>query len=126
MVYRIMQNELNNPTIVICPNDTNRSYASDFTNFSNSNISYFVGIDADETLPHAILSGDRNLVTNGVDVHTGFAAIRTTDKPTWSSKIHNRAGNIGLADGSVQQTDSKRLQNIFQSTGTNLVRLAIP
>jgi competence protein ComGC len=125
--YQAMSNELNNPKVVLCPNDPERAAAADFgARFGDSNTSYFVGLDADETMPAMILSGDRNLVTNGKPVLPGLANITTNNILTWSAKIHNLAGNIGLADGSVQQTSSVRMQKFFQDSGTNLIRLAIP
>ncbi len=42
--FAILSNYLNTPTVVWCPGDTGRTRARDFsTQFSNSNISYFVG-----------------------------------------------------------------------------------
>ena len=125
--FQIMSNELNNPKILYCPADKERSSAADFgSKLTDLQISYFVALDAGDTFPAMWLSGDRNLVTNGAEVRPGVVTIRNTDTVTWSSKIHNGAGNIGLADGSVQQTSSANVQNLLKYSGTNLTRLAIP
>jgi prepilin-type processing-associated H-X9-DG protein len=73
-----------------------------------------------------ILSGDRNLDTNRAAVSSGLLVITQTNGLGFTSKIHNRAGNIGLADGSVQQTSSPNLQVYVSRSGTNVTRIAVP
>ena len=41
-------NELNQPKILACPEDKERTRAVDWTRFSNSNVSYFINLDASE------------------------------------------------------------------------------
>jgi prepilin-type N-terminal cleavage/methylation domain-containing protein len=123
--FQVMGDQLNNPKILICPAD-DRGSASNFTTLQNSNLSYFIGLDADETQPAGILSGDRNLITNGVPVVAGLVLVRSSDALNWSAKMHNWAGNIGLADGSVQSTTKAEVQKLFQNAGTNVTRLAVP
>ena len=124
-----MSNELSSPKVLVCPSDRERLRATTFmTPLANSNVSYFVGLDADETRPQTILSGDRNIiggVTNGA-----WMVFRATNTPSWGSDIHNLQGNIGLGDGSVQQFTTNSLAKQFQAalaTQTNpVIRLAIP
>jgi len=124
--FQIMSNDLNNPGIVYCPADTERRPAASFASMNNSNISYFVGLDADESSPAMLLSGDRNLVTNAVETATGVISIRSNDNVTWSAKMHHHTGNVGLADGSIAMENENTLRQFFRSTRTNLTRLAIP
>ncbi len=121
----VMSNEINNTTIVVCPTD-NRNPAASLGQMNNSNLSYFVGLDADERFPSFVLSGDRNLVTNAIAVNPGLAVIRSNQPVAWSKQIHKLAGNVLLADGSVQQTSTSTVSTLFQQTGTNLTRLAVP
>ncbi|HXC97873.1 MAG TPA: H-X9-DG-CTERM domain-containing protein [Verrucomicrobiae bacterium] len=131
-----MSNELASPKILLCPYDdrqlapaivlANGGTVSDFANLSNSNISYFIELDADETSPAMLLSGDRNLVTNGADVVPGLVVLGTNSAMGWSAKMHNGKGNILLADGSVQRTTPSSLQTLLSNTGTNMNRLAVP
>ncbi len=123
--FQVMSNELNNPNILVCPSD-NRNQAVDFDHISNKNVSYFVGLDGDETWPMMPLGGDRNLITNAVGAGPVLAVISTNDVLTWSTAIHRSAGNVLLSDGSVQQVSSAGLQQLFQHSGTNVNRLAIP
>jgi prepilin-type N-terminal cleavage/methylation domain-containing protein len=119
--FRSISNEVNSPKPLTCPSD-GRSKASSWdpgvtgglaNTGAKDNISYFVGIDADETKPQSILSGDRNLQNAGGtqlegDVSLDGPATGNTD--TWMDIMHNKGGNLGLGDGSAQQTSSAGLQ----------------
>jgi type II secretory pathway pseudopilin PulG len=124
--FQVMSNELNNPKILVCPADPGRQAAPNFIRFSNWNVSYFVGVDADETWPAMPLSGDRNLIINGLSVETGLVSVRSSDSLGWTVALHQNEGNLGLADGSVQQATSAALQSFFRHSGTNVNRLAMP
>ena len=51
----------------------------------------------------------------------------TTNRPAgWTADIHQLQGNVGLADGSVQQLSSSRLQAQMAGTGDLTNRLAMP
>ena len=128
--FRVMSNELNSPRILFCPNDRERLRADTFfQTLANSNVSYFVGLDANETRPQSILTGDRNImggVTNGA-----LLSFRSNDVPGWASSIHTNQGNLALGDGSVQQLADQALARRFQTTfvaqaSIMPIRLAIP
>ena len=121
--FRVMSNELDVPAILICPQDTKHVSATNFDALENSNISYFVGLDATDTQPQTLLSGDDNLIVNGTSVQPGILLLHTNDSVTWTKDRHQGSGNILLADGSVQQTTSADLTSIAR-LATN--RLAIP
>jgi len=124
-------NELTSPKVLSCPQDAQRTKVTSWDQLTNDaqHISYFVGLDADETKPWSILSGDRNLTTNGLRA-VGAITITRTITPGWTARIHTNAGTIGLGDGSAQQISARRLQGQFQSALTNLdvgsIRLVIP
>ena len=132
-VYRhfmTMSNELSSPKPLACPEDTKRTPAKDWASgLSNQNISYFVGLEADETKPQMLLSGDRN-ITGGVLTNGNIMLCRSNTVLKWTTAIHNQNGNIGLADGSVQQTSDlglqRQLQAEFQTITNDMIRLAIP
>ena len=132
--YVLMSNELGeSPKILICPSDQ-RQPADIFTNFSNTNLSYFVGVSSDDNYPQSILSGDRNLAPGtapsndyGFSSKTGLGndvAIQTNSKSDpicWSLKIHSYdpkgVGNILLGDGSAQQVTSGNFRANWQPNG---------
>ena len=123
--FQVMSNQFHTPYILSCLADT-RKRAEDFAAFSNGNLSYFINLDADETMPAMPLAGDRNLVTNGFAVSTGLTTVTSNVSLSWSTGIHNNLGNIGLADGSVRRVGNSSLQQLFLQTGTNMTRLAVP
>jgi prepilin-type processing-associated H-X9-DG protein len=123
--FQVMSNQLVNPKILVCPSDK-RTEADSFAVLSNNNLSYFVGLDADESYPSMPLTGDRNLVVDGVSAGPGLWTLTSTNQVGWSAKMHNFGGNVGLADGSVQQLTSSGLQRSIANSGTNVNRLAVP
>ncbi len=123
--FQVMSNELVTPKILVCRAERTRKAAVDFASLANSNVSYFVGLDAHEGDPQQILSGDRDL-TGGV-LRAGFLLTLTPRSPvSWSRDLHKEGGNIGLADGSVQQmTDANARRQIANLTNASF-RLAFP
>ena len=138
--FRVMSNELSTPKILLCPEDTRRVWATNFsTGFDSSHISYFVGLDATETNPQMFLSGDDNFAIGGVPVKSGLLELSSNAPITWTSRRHvavnshfwtparyRFAGNIGMADGSAQQVTTIDLQKALQQTGIATNRLATP
>lgn len=124
--WQVMSNELGNTKMIYCPADT-RKLATGFARLTNSNISYFFGLIADESNPTMLLAGDRNL-TNGRPVLNGILSVATNDNIGWTHEIHRNAGNIAMADGSVQQVTSGKLREAVRNSGaTNgVLRLAMP
>jgi hypothetical protein len=119
--FQVMSNELSAPKLTICPADVTRQSARSFQNgdFSNTNVSYFIGVDASDNYPAMILLGDRNVTLEGSQLKPGLIALATNSPVGWTKDIHVEQGNIGLADGSVQQVSSVRLQKAMEGNGTN-------
>jgi hypothetical protein len=123
--FAIMSNELNNPKILVCPADSKRKAARDFARLSNTNLSYFIGLDADESDPQRLLSGDRNII--GGTLSNGFLRLLATNSVVgWTRELHNNVGNVGLSDGSVQQMTSAKLSDQLHAQSIPIVRLAVP
>ena len=114
-IFQVMSNELSIPKVVTCPAD-DRIPATNFANFNNADISYFVGLDAVDTKPEMILSGDRNIAIND-QLLPGIYPLGTNNPVAWTKAIHKDAGNIGLADGSVQQVTTTGLFQQLKKTG---------
>ena len=58
--FQVMSNELSTPKILVCPADT-RVAATNFVRLKNQNVSYFVGLEANDANPQRFLDGDRNI-----------------------------------------------------------------
>lgn len=142
VIFQVMSNELSTPKIVVCPSDersarTNFSgkppTSGDFNN--NAATSYFVGKDADETNPQMLLSGDRNIgpyvggapdtakpfgygsTGNGLSLTLGTNFTVVATAAGWTDKMHQRQGNLALADGSVQQVTTPKLREALKNSG---------
>jgi competence protein ComGC len=125
--FAVISNELSTPKVLICPADMTRIYAANFTtDFNNGKVSYFVSLDASSDQPEIFLSGDENFAIGGVPVKSGLLELSTNMAITWTTARHKFIGNIGLADGSVQQITTTNLEQAIQSTGVATNRLAIP
>jgi len=122
--FVVMSNELNTPKILICPADV-RAPATNFgPGFANANLSYFVGVTAEETQPQMLLLGDRNL-TNGPLSPERLLRLTTNSTPGWNHELHRFQGNVALADGSVQSLDTPRLRVAVTNSGADNL-LAFP
>lgn len=130
--FVVMSNELASPKVLCCPTDSGRIRAISFAlggALANKNISYIVGLDADERIRERFLSGDRNLTggtTNGT-----LLVYSTNSIPGWDTNLHNLQGNIAYSDGSVQQLTNAGLARQVQAalatlTNATELRLAIP
>jgi prepilin-type processing-associated H-X9-DG protein len=131
VLWQTMSNQLSTPFMLHCPADTNGFPATNFDiGFSDANISYFFSLEAADTYPQMILDGDDNLAINGVRLKPGILNLPTTDSLTWTKERHRGTGNIGMADGSVQQTTINTLNSavIAATNGApvNTYRLVIP
>ena len=126
--FQVMSNELSTPKVVFCPAETdrNRSIATNFFNFNNSNISFFVGVVSNDNNPSLILSGDHNL-TNGTRIRNGLLELTSNNLTGWTAEMHNKVGNILLADGSVQEVSISGLNSAVANTGvpTNQIQMPI-
>jgi prepilin-type N-terminal cleavage/methylation domain-containing protein/prepilin-type processing-associated H-X9-DG protein len=124
--FEVMSNELSTPKFLFCPAeaDRHRFVATNF-NLSNSNLTYFIGLDAIETNGTLILYGDHN-ITNGKPIRNGLLALTTNVPAGWTSDIHNKMGNILLADGSVQQESMTGLRYQIATTGVATNRVQMP
>ena len=122
--FQALSNELATPKVLRCSTDT-RTSAERFNILSNTNLSYFAGLDTHESMPERILSGDRNIL--GGTVNDAYLRLFAPGSPAaWHTNMHVRSGNIGLADGSAQQVDDKGLTAQIGSQRLQVIRLAIP
>ena len=141
-IFQAMSNELSTPKILYCPSEYEaRQAASTFAGViaagsanaipytNDMNVSYFVGVDAQDTYPGMFLTGDHNLgngnpptatFTPGnyfVSLGTNFQTSTLNTTVGWMDNMHSKQGNVGLADGSVQGFSKNRLQDALKNTG---------
>jgi len=131
-----LSNELVTPKMLICPSDLGvgapRKMASNFSasdpnggfftlGYGNASLSYLIGLHSYSWLPRSVLSGDRNIRWDGVNVSCTLgigAATFANDFPVdvyWTNAIHGETGNILFADGTVEQLSTAGLQRAIGS-----------
>ena len=126
-IFLVMSNELSTPKILICPADTTHKPATRFTaDFDKSHVSYFAGVDAAENHPSRWLSGDSNLSVDGTPAPSGLLKLSSSSTVAWTAERHVNQGNLGLADGSVQQTTAAGMQKFLSQSGLPIQRLVLP
>jgi prepilin-type N-terminal cleavage/methylation domain-containing protein len=106
--FQTLSNELVTPKLLACPSDT-RSPAISFALLQNSNLSYFVGANADPVRPNSILAGDRN-VTNGNSGHSSLLRLGDSSRLQWTTELHMQRGNLLFSDGRVEERNSLHSQ----------------
>ncbi len=112
--FTTLKEELVTPKVVVCPAQI--PSAGIHTNFAgdsirDNRISYFAGLDASETSPLKLLSGDRNMRELTSSTQVGDLVIGDPGQNStiskidwgWTGNYHVNQGNAALADGSVQQ-----------------------
>ncbi len=120
--FLLASNELATPKILNCPADLERKPADTFAALDTLNVSFAIGDDADQHRPNTIILADRNI--SGFDV-TGLpenTACYTIASPTGGRRAKwdkigghgSNAGNLGFADGSVQQGNTRALTNAIR------------
>ena len=148
-MFLTMSNELSTPKILFCPAEFESSARQAATSFAalntaganaipytnDMNVSYFIGVDAQETYPSMFLTGDHNMGSkanppttvfqgapgNTASDNTPFVSLGTNFSanlgPAFMDNQHSKQGNIGLADGSCQGWTRSRLQDGLRGSG---------
>ena len=116
--YLVASNELNSPKILVCNSDNGKTKVSRFDQVTAANLSYAYSPQADEARPQSILTSDRNAVDGAgaitADCHFTLAGA-ANNAANWTTDVHNKAGNLGLGDGSAQQASDANLRKQVQS-----------
>ena len=131
---RVMDREIANLNILVCPFDKERKPAPDWPSLAGfDNVSYFLGMNATQ-LRSTLLSGDAAFTGGGggVDPFWNSAAGSSIDA-TWDSTqgvTHGSGrGNVVLSDGSVHTWTSRQLREqiaVELASGSTNVVLSKP
>jgi prepilin-type processing-associated H-X9-DG protein len=129
---RPLSNELSTPIILNCPEDVTRPLRTNWTSwtqFTRTNLSYFISADASETLDQSFLAGDRNITNQHGRLRPGLRGLSRIDNTAgWDDTIHKNQGNTAMGDGSVQQLSAARLREQLHNSGqaTKYIKLSVP
>ena len=149
--YRAASNELVTPKILVCPTDKHRTTplalagpsskkaaaaAPAQTAWSlldgNKHISYFLGLDAQESKPQSILAGDSG-ISSGYALQdlTFSGANGTSIDVTFDATMHEGSGHIVLSDASVHHVSTAQFReyiitSITSGNASNAVIISLP
>ncbi|HEY4953182.1 MAG TPA: prepilin-type N-terminal cleavage/methylation domain-containing protein [Verrucomicrobiae bacterium] len=143
-VFLVMSNELGTARLLACPSDvylaaTNWNQFGTSPSAGSGHLSYFLCSDTSEAYPQMILLGDRNVgtaTTPGQPAPTMDFAGNTVSSAavngstpsiklafsSWAwtgTDLHQKVGNLGIADGSVQQASVNGLTSTLIAAATN-------
>ncbi len=129
--YRVCSNEFQTPKILVCPSDRQKTVAANWRVLDGDrNVSFFVGLDAEESKPATVLAGDRNVYGGGGGLDLSWnRGMGSSIDATWLNTIHVNKGEIGLSDGSVQQTKTSTLREQISTalqSGSQTVTFSLP
>jgi prepilin-type processing-associated H-X9-DG protein len=115
--------------MLFCPTEKNRQVATNFSELSDANLSYFADVDAGTNKQAAsILSGDRHLQADGKPVRPGLFTLTTNLVLGWTGELHSKfapRGSLAFVDGHVENVRTN-LSVIFQKQDLATNRLAVP
>ena len=130
-LFATVSNELKSPKVLADPGDTRRSIreASSWGNsfngglfhvaYQNNSVSYWLGAHATSANPLSVLSGDRNIATEGAaSCSSQIRNLSNVSRQTidWTNAVHGRAGSLVFMDGRVQEATSSDLKQITTPT----------
>ncbi|HEY1173971.1 MAG TPA: prepilin-type N-terminal cleavage/methylation domain-containing protein [Verrucomicrobiae bacterium] len=150
--FQKFSGELGSTKLLLCPGDAIRkaNEALDFTDVvgrglqepgkQNAAVSYFIGLEADETKPSTILFGDRHIGPSDTALHYRYATNITatsTNAVVWSKLVNQHVtpmhGSVGvflLSDGSMASGGNEKLQEQVrlseQSNGAKANQFVLP
>jgi prepilin-type processing-associated H-X9-DG protein len=138
--FQCISNEMNTTKILVCPDDPMRTYATNWDDFNNSHMSYFLSADAREDHPEMILDSDDNFEVNSSPIKSGLFGLSSNTSVAWAPGRHSdisrphfwslpkriNYGNIGFADGSVNQFGPLQLHDLLLQMDPVTNRIAIP
>jgi len=103
--YRSLSNYLQNIAVLICPSDRTRQMAFGFDAITDTNVSYFMNVDAGKG-PNAadtIFLGDRHLEVGTNAVPPGLFIYTNGMEMGWTTELHMRGRMNGMPPGTTNQ-----------------------
>lgn len=119
------------PRFFVCPTDKARLIGNtNFFGFNNTNLSYFLGLDATTNNPSVILSGDRHLAFNNQAATPGLLFVTNNTAIRWTKELHpikdQTRGVLLFVDGHCEVVQDYKLPQAFKKQALATNRLVIP
>ena len=129
--FRAASKELVTPKLLLCPLEKEKEPAPDWASAAGlDNVSYFVGLTAEESKPQSLLIGDSNIYGGGggLEPHWNVYLGDSIDA-TWDGTLHGERGHVARPDGAVQKLSSFALRDQILAAltgGTTNVAISKP
>jgi prepilin-type N-terminal cleavage/methylation domain-containing protein len=129
--FRVCSNELVTPKLLVCPVQKDKAPALDWASAAGlDNVSYFVGLTAEETKPQTLLSGDSNILGGGGGLNPHWSIfLGSSIDAAWDGTVHGERGHIARSDGGVQKMNTFALRDQISAAltgGTTNVVISKP
>jgi hypothetical protein len=133
--FQVLSNLVQNPSAFVCPKDKLKLTAAKTSMLSNSNISYFVNVDAsmETNSANVILTGDRHLEVASNPVRPGLFVYTNGMAMSWTDELHHqsnfsRLGVIAFCDCHVESVlvHKTELTDVFNRQKLASERLLVP
>ena len=122
--FQVMSNELSTPKILLCPNDNKRGFATNFFDLRDTNLSYFLNLDASNGDGSSLLSGDRN-ITN-TRTASRWVSLTKANTIAWTREMHIGKGYLAFGDARVDLFKNGSVGESIKIPGGITNRLAVP
>lgn len=123
--YQAMSNEIGGFSKLTCPGDMRRP-ATSWSALSESNISYFINFEADETRPNRVAFGDRRFNSTIGPTTNNLLILSTNATYQWEAGIHQGHGTLSYGDGSVRSIAVQELNAEFHKEENLGSRIQLP
>ncbi len=110
--FKRCSNEIASLRVIVCPTDISRKPGTNWTRLDGmSNISYFIGLAANDTKPQTIVAGDSNITGGGGGLDPSWSIfLGSSIDAAWDDRFHKKNGNLAMPDGSVKNTKTESLR----------------
>ena len=110
--FKRCSNEIGSLRVILCPTDIARKAGTNWTRLDGmSNISYCIGLAANETKPQTIVAGDSNITGGGGGLDPSWSIfLGSSIDAAWDTRFHVKNGNLAMPDGSVKNTKTETLR----------------
>jgi prepilin-type N-terminal cleavage/methylation domain-containing protein/prepilin-type processing-associated H-X9-DG protein len=111
--FRVCSNELVTPKVLACPLEKPKKPAGDWLTVAGyDNVSYFVGLTAEEDKQQTMVSGDNNILGGGGGLNPHWNAyLGSSIDAAWDGTVHGERGHIAFPDGSVRRLGTFALRD---------------
>jgi hypothetical protein len=115
--FRACSNELVTPKILLCPTHREKTAALNWSSAAGyDNVSYFVGLSAEESKPQTLLTGDANIIGGGGGLNPYWnASVGSSIDATWENNQTCAKRKRGAVDGSVQLRTTPTLRELIST-----------